>query len=287
MRSLSRGKRAAGDLIPWTLSQQFADSNFASLSGARVVRIAVHPDLQGMGYGSRALSLLCDYYCGHATLLSEGVAPSLEATPTTHIDKGEGLLKETVVPRTDLPPLLCCLANRPPEAVDYVGVAYGLTLPLYRFWSRAGYIPVYLRQTPNDLTGEHSCIMVRCLSGDSQWLQDFHTDFRRRFLSLLSYQFRSFPPSLALTLLSPKSPPPSSPSLTHSEMLDLFSPYDLKRLDLYSRNMADHHLITDLLPALARLHFTDKTFHLSATQNAILMGLGLQHRAVESLEVGG
>ena len=46
MRSLSRGWRAAGDLIPWTVSQQFADSNFASLSGARVVRIAVHPDLQ-------------------------------------------------------------------------------------------------------------------------------------------------------------------------------------------------------------------------------------------------
>lgn len=46
MKSLSRGKRASGDLIPWTISQQFADSNFASLSGARVVRIAVHPDLQ-------------------------------------------------------------------------------------------------------------------------------------------------------------------------------------------------------------------------------------------------
>ena len=46
MKSLSRGRRASGDLIPWTISQQFADSSFASLSGARVVRIAVHPDLQ-------------------------------------------------------------------------------------------------------------------------------------------------------------------------------------------------------------------------------------------------
>lgn len=141
-----------------------------------------------MGYGSRALSLLHDYYCGHITSLSEGVAASM-ATPTTHIDKvkeiptclhftchthtphsshtqGEGLMEETIVPRADLPPLLCSLANRPPDAVDYVGVAYGLTLPLYRsallslgdlrimssfhvrFWSRAGYVPVYLRQTP-------------------------------------------------------------------------------------------------------------------------------------------
>ena len=33
--SLSRGKRAAGDLIPWIVSLQFQDEEFAGLSGAR------------------------------------------------------------------------------------------------------------------------------------------------------------------------------------------------------------------------------------------------------------
>ena len=37
--------------------------------------------------------------------------------------------------------------------------------------------------------------------------------------------------------------------LSLEKMETLFSPHDLKRLELYSRNMADHHLITDLLPA--------------------------------------
>ena len=32
------------------------------------------------------------------------------------------------------------------------------------------------------------------------------------------------------------------------ELQRTFSKYDLKRLELYSRQMADHHLITDLLP---------------------------------------
>ena len=36
--------------------------------------------------------------------------------------------------------------------------------------------------------------------------------------------------------------------LTHSELRAQISVHDSKRLDLYSRNMADHHLITDLLP---------------------------------------
>jgi len=40
-----------------------------------------------------------------------------------------------------------------------------------RFWSKAGYAPVYLRQTANDLTGEHSCIMIKALNtgSDSSW----------------------------------------------------------------------------------------------------------------------
>lgn len=32
-------------------------------------------------------------------------------------------------------------------------------------------------------------------------------------------------------------------------------PHDLKRLGLYSRNLVDYHLITDLLPMLSRLYF--------------------------------
>ena len=43
------------------------------------------------------------------------------------------------------------------------------------------------------------------------------------------------------------------PSLLGSDqLLVLLTPYDVKRLELYSNNMADHHLVTDLLPALAR-----------------------------------
>jgi N-acetyltransferase 10 len=45
---LQRGKRASGDLIPWTVAQQFQDQDFPSLSGARIVRVATHPDYQGV-----------------------------------------------------------------------------------------------------------------------------------------------------------------------------------------------------------------------------------------------
>ena len=59
---LKRGIRPSGDLIPWTISEQYQDEGFASLSGIRVVRIATHPQAQGRGYGSKAIELLINYY---------------------------------------------------------------------------------------------------------------------------------------------------------------------------------------------------------------------------------
>lgn len=47
---LERGKRAAGDLIPWTIAQQYQVDSFPSFAGARIVRIATHPDYQSVQF---------------------------------------------------------------------------------------------------------------------------------------------------------------------------------------------------------------------------------------------
>src|SRR3984957_10028029 len=84
LNTLSRGQRAGGDLIPWLVSQQFQDEEFASLSGARVVRIATNPEYLNMGYGSRSLQLLVDFYERKFTDLSEDTSyPSDEMIRVT------------------------------------------------------------------------------------------------------------------------------------------------------------------------------------------------------------
>ncbi|KAJ8002584.1 hypothetical protein DPEC_G00160420 [Dallia pectoralis] len=292
LNSLSRGKKASGDLIPWTVSEQFQDPDFGSLSGARVVRIAVHPDYQGMGYGSRALQQLQLYYEGHFPYMEENTqTANREITSIT--SESVSLLEEVLQPRKNLPPLLLKLNERRAERLDYLGVSYGLTPPLLKFWKKAGFVPVYLRQTPNDLTGEHSCVMLKELtteedSEQGQWLPLFWKDFRRRFVSLLSYQFSSFSPSMALNILQNKntSRADTSSGLTSSELAAQFSPYDLKRLEMYSRNMVDYHLVMDLIPVVASMFFLKKMadVNLSAAQCALLLGVGLQHKSVEHLE---
>ncbi|KAF3854987.1 hypothetical protein F7725_023042 [Dissostichus mawsoni] len=290
LNSLSRGKKASGDLIPWTVSEQFQDPEFGGLSGGRVVRIAVNPDYQGMGYGSRALQLLQMYYEGKFPTMDE----STNSNPneiTSVSSEAVSLLEEVITPRKELPPLLLKLSERRAERLDYLGVSYGLTTRLLKFWRKAGYTPVYLRQTPNDLTGEHSCVMLKELNTDdspeqSQWLSAFWKDFRRRFLSLLSYQFSSFHPSMSLSILQNKKSKDETTVLSRSELASNFSPYDLKRLELYSRSMVDYHLIMDLVPTVARMFFLKQLgdVSLSAAQCALLLGIGLQHKSVDQLE---
>eukprot|EP00794_Sanderia_malayensis_P007918 gene7918-8773_t len=294
VNSLSRGKRASGDLIPWTISQQFNDHDFGSLSGARIVRIATHPDFQGMGYGKRALQQLVAYYEGKIPNLSEDVKGGSEDQEQNGDTLGDeaDLLEEQIEPRKNLPSLLQKLSERPAERLDYVGVSYGLTSELLRFWKRSDFAPVYIRQTQNNLTGEHTCIMLRMLNPDSwdernsKWLESFWLDFRRRFISLMSYQFGEFAASLGLSILQNNVNKDAKSTALSKEELDMsFTKYDLRRLELYSRNMVDYHLIVDLLPKIAELYFQSRMdFKTSTAQSAILLGIGLQHKSVDTLE---
>lgn len=184
-----------------------------------------------------------------------------------------GLLEETISPRRNLPPMLLELGERPPEDLQYLGVSFGLTSNLLRFWKKAGFAPTYLRQTKNDLTGEHTIIMLKALETckNAEWISAFFTDFRRRLVNLLGFQLSNLSPSLALSLLHNKSVNTSAVVLSASQLSAHLTPYDVKRLELYSNNMADHHLITDLLPCLARLTLTQQLgdLHLSPVQQVI------------------
>lgn len=151
LNTLKRGDRPSGDLIPWTVSHQFTDENFPLLSGARVVRIATHPNYQSMGYGSRALELLELYYKGSFTSLDEmnnkNEEDMEESSDDEEANEKTVLQEETLAPRKKLKPLLEELSERKAENLDYLGVSFGLTSELYRFWKKSGFAPVYLRQT--------------------------------------------------------------------------------------------------------------------------------------------
>ncbi len=295
--NLSRGKMAGGDLIPWTISQQYQDDDFAGLSGARVVRIAVHPDYAKMGYGSRALQALNSFYSGELLNLDE-VQQELELETfedAARVDDDATFENDRVGIRdaAKMPPLLQRLSEKTPEKLDYLGVSYGITPQLFKFWKRAGYVPLYMRQSTNELTGEHTVVMLRGLNKNADeagaWLGAFSVDFRKRFIALLSYKFREFASVTGLSVLEAANAGDISArrALGAREARELFSPFDIKRLESYANNMLDYHVILDLLPTLAALYFAQRfppDVKLSGVQSSILLALGLQRKTVEDVE---
>ena len=124
------------------------------------------------------------------------------------------------------------------------------------------------------------------------WLNGFTEDFARRLCQLLSFRFRHFDPFLAYSLLTNAMGNASSAGdttqlkpLNASHMWFSFVPADLKRLDAYSRQLVDHHLIMDLVPRVTQMYFMQQLpgVKLAPKQACVLVGLGLQHLTVEKL----
>lgn len=138
------------------------------------------------------------------------------------------------------------------------------------------------------------------------WLASFVSDFQHRFINLLAFQFRIFPSRLALTLLDRdlvmKNAADEKKSgyvvdltiretlmkpLTSQEIYFFLNQDDISRLSSYSHNLVDYHMIMDIVPELARLFFMRRfgEMNLSALQQILLIGQGLQHKTIDELMV--
>ena len=291
-----RGMKPSGDLIPWIISEHYQDSEFAHLTGVRIVRIACHPDYQKMGYGSRALELLSQYYEGKFVKINE--------------DDSDVKDDDDNKKKKKLKPLLSKLEDVKPTFIYYLGTSFGLTKNLFNFWNKNGYKPLYLALASNDITGEHSCIMLKpiregniktlsdVIDSDNKsikWIKPFLNDFKHRFTSLLSFDFKNLSIKLSLSLLDPQLTTTTSiddderdlierKNMT-KEQIELFiTKYDFKRLEKYSKNMVNYSMIIDLIPTLAKLFFNNQLFiSLSYIQAGVLLGVGLQNKSFDTI----
>lgn len=263
--ALKHGDQPRGDLIPWTLSHQFQNAAFPTLKGVRIVRIATHPKLTRMGYGSRAVQLLHEHYFNNGT--------------------EEKFLSKDYVQKNRNVSLLSPASDMHPGKIDYLGVSYGLNSSLLNFWTRASYFPVYMSQVAADATGEQSCIMLR--SDASQRIakdltfHKLHHDFRMRFLRLLPGPFRMLHPSQALQILQCGN---GAPLKSSSPLHDNFSMIDIKRLQCFCVNVSNYRLILDLMQTISMWYFShEQVVTFTSGQCAMLIGVGLQQRSIEEI----
>jgi N-acetyltransferase 10 len=250
--NLMSGIRPSGDLIPWTLSQNFIDEDFGALNGVRIMRIATHASIQRLGYGTEALRQLCDFFenssSNNSNLLEineninarlninfnnninpESITSSKNGTAdgdvlrlskttynsalksevttpndlsTTDNDKNNDTNDSvSTIDTVEIPALLeLCKDRSFSVQVDYIGVSFGLTLDLFKFYNRLNFYSVYIRSKTSNVTGENTVIMLRC---KADWISNFVEDFKRRTASILGSSLKHFPCDLSLSLLAP------------------------------------------------------------------------------------
>lgn len=170
------GDGIRGNMLPEVLTAQLRDLDAGIPRGLRVVRIAVHDAVRSRGLGTALLGEIASEFG------EDGTAPpgfdeyGRDALTARHEDR-------------DTP-------------VDYLGVGFGATPRLLRFWRHAGYRTVHLSTTRNDASGEHSALLVRPVTEAGEALLDRNGAwFRRQIPALLSDSLRDCEPAVVVGTL--------------------------------------------------------------------------------------
>lgn len=79
----------------------------------------------------------------------------------------------------------------------------------------------------------------------------------------------------------------SPPGISRGELESVFIPYDLKRLEMYSRNMVDYHLIMDMVPTIARMFFLSQMGDISLSAAQSVGVRGVEPRFGKAQELSG
>jgi tRNA(Met) cytidine acetyltransferase len=99
--------------------------------------------------------------------------------------------------------------------VDWLGVGYGATPELVRFWARNGYSTVHLATSRNATSGEYSVVMLDPCSDDGEALATRHSGwFQDRIAAVLSDPLDDCDPDVVRAVLRATD---SEPSLSLSE----------------------------------------------------------------------
>ncbi|BAM39964.1 uncharacterized protein TOT_020000231 [Theileria orientalis strain Shintoku] len=308
-KAVTRGLKPSGDLIPWTVTQHFCTDNFSQLNGIRIVRIAVPQNLQSLGYGSETIRRLLKYRNLVASVKED------QDTLLTNLDELALEDEYETMPENVYENMGAAYENM--NQIHYVGTCFGVSAGLVKFWKRLGFSAVYMRQVPNEATGEFSAIMLYNTSKrkdqledakggggrghrGEDWLEPFTKDFSQRMLALSASCFRHLKCTTILSLLSGQKHVYSTsqvqesasdqaeegevPSEDKAFILSLMNSHDFGRLERYGKQLAEFTIVTDLIPKIAFLYFTGRLkVKISFLQSCILLALGCQHKSVNEV----
>jgi tRNA(Met) cytidine acetyltransferase len=155
---------------------------------------------------------------------------------------------------------------------DWIGVSFGATVKLMKFWKKFGFKIVHIRPTKTAETGEWNVIVIRAKNPSVINIVDqASADFLIQFITLLKHSLHSMKPELVVQILRSCSLTPNHrPKITTSGRI---------RLRNYLKRNVNFLLAIDVIYELVVAYFiTPSTIELSPSQEMLLISRVLQGR---------
>jgi tRNA(Met) cytidine acetyltransferase len=164
------------------------------------------------------------------------------------------------------------LQNQIFATYDWVGVSYGATVKLMKFWRKFDFRSIHIRPIKTPETGECNIVVIHPISPlATSIINQASSDFLLQFLALLKQSLHSMKPELVIQILKSCSLIPDyKPKITSSGAF---------RLKNYLKGNINFLLAVDVIYELTTKYFVSpKTIKLSPSQEALLITRILQGR---------
>jgi tRNA(Met) cytidine acetyltransferase len=155
--------------------------------------------------------------------------------------------------------------------MDWVGSGFGVSPELLRFWLKNGFIPVHITPQRNEVSGEHTVIVIKPLKLHvEEKIERINVDFTKRLVEYLADELSDLETETAISLLK---------SLRRD--LDLekpeFGKVERRRMKKYFQGHSLYEYVSDIVRPLVRYHFskTDRV-DLSDEEEFVLVAKCLQ-----------
>jgi len=266
--NLINEKFSTGDLLPWIISTHFQDSSFGELSGIRIIRITTQPDVQDMGYGTRAIELLKKFCIDKKKNLS---------LKSNNLNEDQKILCA----------LLIDLQERYQPSIDYIGVSFSISPKLLCFWLKNGFSLILVKSKREIYWKQTVCVMIRLFSKSNKesfyWTDFFQREFLKEFLSLCSMDFKYLSTNIIFNIIES-----CKIKTTKRVLKKYYSSLDLKRLLIFSKmSIVSFKIITYLIPIISKSclwEFLEKKI-LNLSELLVLISLGLQLKNFNDIKI--
>ncbi|MFX0118082.1 MAG: GNAT family N-acetyltransferase [Promethearchaeota archaeon] len=164
------------------------------------------------------------------------------------------------------------LQNQLFSTYDWIGVSFGATVKLMKFWKKFDFKAVHIRPIKTPETGEWNIVVISPLSPSAKTIvNQASADFLLQFIALLNQSLYSMKPELVLQIIKTCNPIPNyEPPITSSGVY---------RLKNYLKGQINFLLAVDVIYELSIEYFVSSNVKkLSSSQELLLIARVLQGR---------